>query len=97
MKIQDYVNEGINVVDSMRGLRKTTYSDSYISIVFPNGYVASIYKDENKYSVATCDYEGYFNWNILKEFNNGNHGAVSCCTEEEVCNILEFIKGLGGR
>ena len=37
MKIQDYVNEGINVVDSMRGLRKTTYSDSYISIVFPNG------------------------------------------------------------
>ena len=97
MKIQDYVNQGINVVDSMRGLRKTTYSDTYISIVFPNGYVASISIRDNKYSVATCDYYGYFDWDILKQFKNSDSGAVSCDTEDEVCSILKFIKELGGR
>ena len=100
MKIQDYVNEGLEyVIDEMGEIRKTTYSDTYISIVFPNYRVASICVDENKYSVAVCDYEGYFNWRTLDSFKKGDKnksGAVICYSEDEVCNILEYVKGLGG-
>ena len=98
MKIQDYVNKGLNgIVHQMGKIRNTEQSQYGCSIVFPNGYVASIINKEFYYSVAVCDYEGYFNWHILDKFNeNEKSGAVICYTEDEVCNVLRFIEGLGG-
>ncbi|HBY19821.1 MAG TPA: hypothetical protein DEG71_02245 [Clostridiales bacterium] len=92
MTIQDFINKGITVKNSMGEIRHT--SDS--SIVFPNGWVASIVKpldNKAKYSVAICDYNGYFNWNILKPFGESN-GTILCNTEEEVCKALMIIEAL---
>jgi len=98
MKIQDYVNKGLNgIVNQMGEIRNTEQSQYGYSIVFPNGYVASIINKEFYYSIAVCDYEGYFNCKILDKFNESDEGgAVYCYTEDEVCNVLEFIEGLGG-
>ena len=95
MKIQDFVNKGINVVNSM-GEKRITKDNS---IVFPNGWVASIVKKENwndlksNYSVAVCDYNGYFNWDILNSFGAVD-GKFSCYTENEVCDALVIIENL---
>ena len=97
MTIQDYVNEGLEyVINQMREVRKTKHSQYRSSIIFPNGYVVIIINKEYSYSVAVCDYEGYFNWSLLDRFNeNEKSGAVICYTEDEVCRILEYVKGLG--
>jgi len=100
MTIQDYVNEGLEyVINQMKEVRKTEHSIYGSSIIFPNGYVVSIINKEYSYSVAVCDYEGYFNWRTLDSFKKGDKnksGAVICYSEDEVCNILEYVKGLGG-
>lgn len=87
MTLQDFVNKGITVINEMGEVRKTDNS----SIVFPNGWVASIVKKEDKYSVAVCDYEGYFNWNILKPFGEGS-GTIICKDESEICRALTIIE-----
>jgi hypothetical protein len=87
MKIQDFVNKGITVKNDMGEIRKTSES----SIVFPNGWVGNILKKDDGYSVAVCDYNGYFDWNILKPFSN-NDGIVFCQNEKDVCNALSFIE-----
>ena len=89
MTRQDFINRGITVVNNMGELRKTTDT----SIAFPNGWVASIVTEKDGYSVATCDYDGYFNWNVLKPFGDDD-GTISCKTEEEVCKALSIIENL---
>lgn len=81
------------------------------SIVFPNGWVASIVenvgvdvyhpdgrytkeiKSDKKYSVAMCDYNGYFDWSILNQ-----HGAIDGCLycddELEIIVACETIRRL---
>lgn len=94
MKIKDFVTD-IKVINSMGELRTSSEN----SIVFPNGWVASVLKKEDwhsfngNYSVAVCDYNGYFDWDILEMFGTVN-GAVICNTENEVCEILIIIKNL---
>jgi hypothetical protein len=92
--INDYVADGIpSVINSMGECRRTRTG----SIIFPNGRVASIVRpmeDPEKYSVATCDYEGYFDWEVLNKYFETDNGAVICDTEEEVCKVLECIKNL---
>ena len=87
MTIKDFVSRGVTVTNNMGEIRRT--SDS--SIVFDNGWVASIIKNEEGYSVATCDYNGYFDWNVLEPLRKGS-GAILCETEDEVCKVLEFIE-----
>ena len=90
MRIQDFVNKGINVINSM-GEKQITQDNS---IVFSNGWVASIVKwSDNTYSVAVCDYDGYFNWDILNLFGADN-GKFSCDTEGDVCKALAIIQNL---
>jgi len=98
MKIADFVKDGISVINNMGEYRKTIDS----SIVFRNGWVASII-DKTKmmcsiqklgYSVAACDYDGYFDWNILKQFGANECGTYECDTESEVCVMLQNIKNL---
>ena len=93
-EIKDYVAEGVPFVINSMGERRTT---RYGSIIFPNGWVASITRpreDIDKYSVAVCNYDGYFDWDILGKFFGTKKGAVICGTEEDVCMVLECIKNL---
>lgn len=90
MELKDFVAKGLTVVNDMGETVKTTES----SIVFPNGWIGSIIKaKEGSYSVAVCDYNGYFNWNILRFFGADN-GTILCKNEEEVCKALSIIEML---
>lgn len=67
------------------------------SLVFSNGYVASIVHPQDnsaKYSVAICDYAGYFWWNTLNQFPRNVYGAILCDTEDEVADVVEYIAAL---
>jgi hypothetical protein len=104
VKISDFVARGLNnVINDTGEVRNTTNS----SIVFPNGWVASILdkniepylKQTKRYSVAVCDYEGYFDWDALipfgaqKEVEEG-YGCFATDDEDEVCRILSAIENL---
>lgn len=67
------------------------------SIVFPNGWVASIVeyeKNNGKYSVAMCDYNGYFDWSILDEYG-AYQGRFICDTELDIIIACETIRRIG--
>ena len=79
-------------IDSMGGVRKTREN----SIVFDNGRVASVVTDVAhgcKYSIATCDYDGYFDWDILNE-HGANDGCLPCNTELDILIACETIRRL---
>lgn len=81
------------------------------SIVFPNGWVASIvenngvdtykpngehikeFKSNKKYSVAMCDYNGYFDWDILNKYG-AIDGCIYCDDELEILVACETIRRL---
>jgi len=92
--IKDYIADGVPfVINSMNERRETREG----SIIFPNGWVASIVKPTNspkQYTVAIFDYDGYLNLEILRKHFDNNDGVVICNTEDEVCKVLEYIKNL---
>lgn len=81
------------------------------SIVFPNGWVASIvenngvdtykpngehikeFKSDKNYSVAMCDYNGYFDLDILNKYG-AIDGCIYCDTELELLVACETIRRL---
>lgn len=81
------------------------------SIVFQNGWVASIienngvdiyipngehikeFKSNKNYSVAMCDYNGYFDWDILNKYG-AIDGCIYCDTELELLVACETIRRL---
>lgn len=81
------------------------------SIVFPNGWVASIvenngvdtykpngehikeFKSNKKYSVAICDYNGYFDWDVLNKYG-AIDGCIYCDDELEILVACETIRRL---
>ncbi len=92
------------VINSMGEHRRTTEK----SIVFPNGWVASIaenngvkvfsvsgyrteYKSNKKYSVAMCDYNGYFAHSILNQYG-ATDGCIYCDDELEIIIACETIR-----
>lgn len=83
------------VVNSMGEHRRTRKN----SIVFPNGWVASIVlnrmhpEKKGKYSVAMCDYNGYFDWSILNE-HGADEGCIYCDTELDIIIACETIRRL---
>ena len=83
------------VINDMGEHRKTREN----SIVFSNGWVASIVENhdhpekEAKYSVAMCDYNGYFNWSILNSYGADN-GCFYCNTELDILIACETIRRL---
>lgn len=86
------VSEVINIYGEHRKTRER-------SIVFPNGWVASIvdnleHPEKNAmYSVAMCDYSGYFDWSILNEYG-ADEGCFYCNTELEILIACETIRRL---
>jgi len=96
--IQNGLNQIINDYGEVRNTSRN-------SIVFPNGRVASIIErndyntdlfDETpnaRWSVAVCDWNGYFDWESLRPF--GTHdGRILCETEEDVASALHVISML---
>lgn len=91
---QDY---GVKEVVNSMGERRYTRLGS---IVFPNGRVASIVESEDDkentkkvYSVATCDYNGYFDWGVLNQFG-ATKGKFICNTELDIIIACEKIRNL---
>lgn len=80
-------------------------------IIFPNGWVASIvknngidvwlpngkhikeFKSDKKYSVALCDYNGFFDWEILNQYG-AIEGCIYCNSELEILVACETIRRL---
>lgn len=85
---------GVECVINNMGEQRVTRTGS---IVFNNGRVASIVETdvhgEIKFSVATCDYDGYFNWNILN-VHGADNGKFVCETEHEIIEACEIIRNL---
>lgn len=87
---------GLKEVINNMGERRRTREHS---IVFPNGWVASIVNNNGhpeknaKWSVAMCDYDGYFNWNIADE-HGADNGCFYCNTELEILIACETIRRL---
>lgn len=84
------IEEIVNELGETRRTRPT-------SIVFPNGWIASIVKvidkGHGKYSVAMCDYNGYFNWSILNAYGAVD-GCIYCNTELDILIACETIRRL---
>jgi len=89
----EFVAEGVPEVVNDYGERRKT---SKTSIIFPNGWVASIVEMTDysaKYSVAVCDYNGYFDWDALRSFGT-EEGTVLCNSEEEVASAIFIVSQL---
>ena len=86
------------VIDTFNEYVRT---DKY-HIVFPNGWIASIVPNldhkelDAKYSVAMCDYDGYFDWVILNQFG-ATKGCFYCNDDLEVLIACETIRRLRPR
>lgn len=108
MNREEFIKRAVPEVVNCYGETRRTRENS---IVFPNGWVASIVLNKGitvydssgisrkerpshkKYSVAMCDYNGYFDWEILNQYG-ANGGCFYCDTEEEICNALSVIENL---
>lgn len=107
-KLKKYADEfGVHEVTNDYGECNMT---SETNIIFPNGWVASIvrnngvsvhshgechtvFKSNKKYSVAMCDYNGYFDWSILNQFG-AIDGCLYCDKEDETIAACEIIRKL---
>lgn len=66
-------------------------SNKGITVYHPSGSQTTEYHSDKKYSVAMCDYNGYFDWSILNEFG-GVDGCLYCDTELEIIIACETIR-----
>lgn len=108
MSLKEYSEKyGVSEVVNLYGEHRKTNEKS---IIFPNGWVASIvsnmgisitgkdgtrteYKSDKKYSVAMCDYNGYFDWSILNQYG-AIDGCLYCNNEQEIIEVCEIIRKL---
>lgn len=98
MKILKEYSEKYGVKKVTNDYGETRYTKER-SIVFSNGWVASIvdnvqFPEKNaKYSVAMCDYNGFFDWSILNQYG-ADDGHIYCNTELEIIIACETIRRL---
>lgn len=59
----------------------------------PNGEHIKEFKSNKKYSVAMCDYNGYFDWDILNKYG-AIDGCIYCDDELEILVACETIRRL---
>ena len=96
MNREEFIKRAVPKVINDYGETRRTRRNS---IIFPNGWVASIveniqHPEKNaKYSVAMCDYNGYFDWKILNRYG-ADDGCFYCKAEEEICSALSIIENL---
>lgn len=94
-KLNEYSKvHGVECVINNLGEQRATRMGS---IVFNNGRVASIVEidayGDSKFSVATCDYDGYFDWTILNK-HGAENGKFVCDTEEDIISACDVIRNL---
>lgn len=71
-------------------------------IIFPNFCCSSILAKKNDdgeithYSVAMCDWNGYFDWDIMNEYG-ATDGTFKCYTEDDVIEACEIIRNYQGK
>lgn len=94
MSREEFIQRALpKVVNDYGEIRKTREN----SIIFRNGWVASIVENTQhpeknaKYSVAMCDYNGYFDWTILNRYGADN-GCFYCNSEDKICKALAIIE-----
>lgn len=64
-----------------------------VEVYPPHGKHYTKMLSDKKYSVAACDYNGYFDWEVLN--NHGAiEGAIYCDTEEEIQEACDIIRSL---
>lgn len=97
-QLEEYAKEfGVPEIVNDYGERRKTLPKS--RIIFPNGWCASIVNkskrsEEPLYSVALCDYNGYFDWSTLVKFASEPNGVFICKTDEEIIKACEIIRQL---
>ncbi|WP_373261899.1 hypothetical protein [Hungatella hathewayi] len=98
------VKEVVNDMGELRQTRENSivFSNGWVASIVPNNgvtvYQASgsprtEYKSNKKYSVAICDYEGYFDWSVLNAYE-AIEGSLYCDTELEIIIACETIRRL---
>lgn len=94
--VKEYIKTyGVEKVETSHGeIRYTRYS----SIVFPNGWVASICNNhfnpkKGKYSIAICDYDGYFDSKVLI-MHGYKDGVIYCNSDKAIIRALDWIRNL---
>lgn len=63
-----------------------------IDVYHADGTHTVEYKSNKKYSVAMCDYNGYFDWTILNAYDDAIGGAIYCDSEMEIIVACENIR-----
>lgn len=99
--LKEYINKYAidSIVNDYEELRCSSISNSSCRVIFPNGYYAHIVYNNSQpkknaaYSVAVSDYNGWFDWGILKNFGYDD-GRVYCNTEEEIIDACELIRNV---
>ena len=64
-----------------------------VDVYHPDGKHTKEYKSNKKYSVAICDYNGFFNWSILNQYG-AIDGCLYCDDELEIIMACETIRRL---
>ena len=64
-----------------------------VDVYHPDGKHTKEYKSNKKYSVAICDYNGFFNWTILNQYG-AIDGCLYCDDELEIIVACETIRRL---
>lgn len=87
----EFVEQGLRHVTDDYGETRTTRKNS---IVFPNGYIGSIWTLEDGYSVSVSDWNGNFEWEMLEDAQWDEYGGIFCKTEKDICECLTLIEAL---
>ena len=64
-----------------------------VDVYHPDGRHTKEYKSNKKWSVAMCDYNGYFDWEILNQYG-AIDGCLYCDDELEIIIACETIRRL---
>lgn len=98
------VKEVVNDMGEKRNTKETSivFPNGWVASVVGNNGVTVFssdgtkkeeFKSNKKYSVAMCDYNGYFNWTILNQYG-GIDGCLYCNTELDIIIACETIRRL---
>lgn len=71
----------------------STVENNGVDTCKPNGEHIKEFKSNKNYSVAMCDYNGYFDWDILNQFG-AIDGCIYCDDELEILVACETIRRL---
>lgn len=72
-------------------MKKLLIGVTYIILLYAIIYIVGLLNLHKKYSIAACDVDGYFDWNILND-HGGINGCIYCDTEDEILLALHIMR-----